>query len=347
MNEAEGLKDHSNPLRAVLSGLIDLLRKTDELTPLRPDLRMEGRTCLVTGASSGLGRAVALELARRGAELILPCRGGIPEVGEELRRQSGNDRIDLLPVDLADLSTVEALVDDLEGRGRSLDVAILNAGVMPARARTTVQGVELMFGVHYLANHLLAARLVERGLLRGDAARGGDRPLSRVIFVSSEAHRSAQAIDFERFGAFVEYGVADGVQWYGHSKLHLSTLVAELVRRLNDEGGPTVSVHSLCPGAVNTRLAREAPLVAKPLLALVMGLFFRKPAKAAEPVIWLACNPAIEGRSGMYLHLMRERRPSALAQDPDNGARLWSLGGELLASLGHPLDAETWSAPPP
>ena len=290
--------------------------------------RIDGRVCLVTGANRGLGKAVAVDLARRGGRVLMACRSGHPEAGEEVRRQSGSDAVEMLKVDLADLASVHALCDRL-GRDRTrVDTLVLNAGLMPARARRSAQGYEVMFAVHFLANRVLIDRFLTDGVIR-PCDRPGETP--RIVFVASETHRSAEPIDFDDFGAFADYSLRDGLKHYASSKLHLCTYAQELSRRLNPGGEIRVAVHSLCPGAVSSDLAREAPWFLKPLLIPVMRLFFATPGKAAAPVTHACCSEEMGRRSGVYLHLMRERAPAPLAMDEAAGARLWRESEVLLA----------------
>ena len=150
------------------------------------------------------------------------------------------------------------------------------------------------------------------------------------MVVASEAHRSAEAIDFDEFGAFTDYGLKDGLKYYAASKLRLCTYAHELSRRLNPDGEIRVAVNSLCPGAVNSSIAREAPVFLKPVLYPVMKLLFASPQKAAKPVIYLCCAEEMGRRSGVYLHLMREKPASRLAMDEAAGARLWQVSTSLL-----------------
>ena len=189
-----------------------------------------------------------------------------------------------------------------------------------------------MFAVHFLANRVLVDRLLADGVVQPS-----DTPdhAPRVVVVSSEAHRAADAIDFDRLGAFTPYRFRDGLKFYGLSKLVQCTYVHELSRRLNPEGPVRVAVHALCPGPINSAIAREAPLLLKPLLTPVMKVFFASPEQAAAPVIYLCCSAAAGKRTGIYLHMMREKALSAEARDPDNGARLWAES-EALASRAAP-----------
>ena len=227
------------------------------------------------------------------------------------------------------MRSVHRLCDELRDRGTRIDIAVLNAGVMPRRARRTAQGFEIMFAVHFLANRVLVDRWLKDGTVR-PAARIEAAP--RIVLVSSDAHRSAEPIDFDRFGEFTDYGVRDGIKHYGASKLVLCTYATELSRRLNRDGEDHVVVHSLCPGPVNTAIAREAPLLLKPLVYPLMKLFFLPPAKAAAPVSYLCCAGDAGKRSGIYLHMMREKRPSEHATSRSNGARLWDASEALLHS---------------
>jgi len=304
-----------------------------EIEPLPTSVRIDGKTCLVTGSNSGLGKAVAIDLAKRGGHVLMACRSGHPHSGEEVRAASGSDRVEMLRVDLSDMRSVHQLCDELSDRETTIDIAVLNAGVVPRRACRTPQGFELMFAVHFLANRVLVDRWLRDGTVR-PAARIEDAP--RIVLVSSDAHRSAEPIDFDRFGAFVDYGVRDGIKHYGASKLVVCTYATELSRRLNRDGEGHVVVHSLCPGPVNTAIARETPWFLKPLVVPMMTFFFLPPEKAARPVSYLCCAEDAGKRSGIYLHMLREKRPSEHATDPSDGARLWEASEVLLETQSPP-----------
>lgn len=318
-------------LRAVSGAIADRYAQRPTLDPVPERVRIDGKVCLVTGANSGLGKAVAVDLARRGGRVFMACRGGHPQAGEDVRRLAGSDAVEMLKVDLADLESVRALADRLRREPGRVDITVLNAGVMPRTARRSAQGYELMFAVHFLANRLLIDRLLADGTIRPSSGPGAT---PRIVFVASEQHRSARPIDFETFGAFHDYGLTDGLYYYGFSKLHLVTYAKELSRRLNPGPEVRVAVHSLCPGAVNSNLAREAPAFLKPLLFPVMRLAFASPDKAAAPVTYACCAEETGRRTGLYLHLMQKKDPSPYALDEAAGERLWEASAALLAQ--HP-----------
>lgn len=316
-------------LNALVAAIRDLRApKVAEVDRAPADARIDGKTCLITGANSGLGKAAAVELARRGGNLILACRPGHAEVRDEIARLSGSETVDLMEVDLADLASVHRLCDRLAERDVRVDIAVFNAGLMPRTAQKTPQGYETMFAVHFLSSRVMLDRWLEDGVLR-PASVAGDVP--RVVFVSSEAHRSDHTMDFDQFGAFVDYGMQESMVRYGLTKLVQCTFATELSRRLNREGGVEVAVHAMCPGGVASNIARDTPLLLKPLANAVLGHFFQSPEEAIGPVIYLCCGEEAGRTTGLYLHLMQRKAVSPTASDPENGARLWEASEPLVA----------------
>ena len=325
--------NYNRKFSAFASGVVDRFSQRAALNPVPETVRLDGKVCLVTGANRGLGKAVAVDLAKRGGTVLMACRGGHPDAGEDVRRVAGSNAVDMLHVDLADLESVHALCDQLERDRRKIDILVLNAGVMPAKARRSAQGYELMFAVHFLANRVLVDRLLADGTIQ-PASRGGETP--RIVFIVSETHRAADSIEFGDFGAFTDYGLKDGLKYYALSKLHLCTYAQELSRRLNPEYEVRVAVNSLWPGAVDSDLMREAPWFLKPLLYPAKRLLFAAPHKAAAPVTYACCAEDMGRRTGAYLHLMREKEMSAPAMDASAGARLWRASEALLAGSREP-----------
>ncbi|MEI7704583.1 MAG: SDR family NAD(P)-dependent oxidoreductase [Deltaproteobacteria bacterium] len=316
-----------DPIFSGLKAVIDHHRERDTLPPLTEADRLDGMTCLVTGPSSGLGRAIAPELARRGGRVILACREGHEGLAEAIRRESGNPEVSQRPLDLADLGSVTTLCDGLARDGVKLDLLVSNAGVAPLGNRLTGDGLAELFQVNFLASFLLANRLLDDDVLpRGRPTRRAPR----IVITSSETHRTCPPIDFERFGQFPDFGLLDGTTWYGHSKLYVQTFACELARRLvKADGSPDVSVFSYCPGAVRTRISREGGLAGK-----VMTAYFIDPKVAMWPAVHLAASRTLEGRTGVYLYLRHVAAADARSADPRNGELLWQLGLEMLAARG-------------
>lgn len=323
-----------NPALAVLTGLRSMRERRGGLSPLGPEQRLDDKTVLITGANVGLGRAVAIDLARRGARVLIAGRSGIPDAGRAIAEAASSRRVEMLRVDLSDLRSVASLADALAARGDRLDVFIGNAGVMPARATPSAQGYELLYAVHVFANALLARRLLSSGVLPNDVfAKNGRAPLEapRMIFVASESHRSSRGLDLARLGSLVPYGVTDGTRHYGDSKLALVTFAVELARRLTVGAAPSVGVHALCPGPVHTKIARDAPAPIAPALDVVMRWTFASPEEAAAPVALLAAAPELEGETGWYLHMLERKSPAPWALDAANGRALWAAIDERVA----------------
>ena len=310
----------TNPINATMTALRDIKDTTGLIKTSPKTQRLDGKTCLITGANAGLGRAIASELAQRGATLILACRSGIPETGDALKVETNNLNITMEKVDLSDLASVDALVSRLRARGVKIDRLILNAGLMSQKAQKSAQGFELMFAVHLLGNQRLAMQLIKTGIVPKNEG-------ARIIAVSSEAHRSAPPIDMARFGAFQRHGVSGAMKQYGHTKLALSLMIRELSKQLTAaDGTPEISVFHMCPGPINSSIARDAPALMRPLIKGMMNTFFPSPEKAARPVIHLACAPDMDGKTGDYMHLMRFKQPSENARNDRDAKAVFAYG---------------------
>ena len=314
---------------ALVAAIRDLRQpKHSEVSPVPDDVRIDGRTCLVTGANSGLGKAAAVELARRGGNMILACRPGHGESREEIMGLSGSATVETMEVDLADLDSVHRLCDLLDARRIRIDIALMNAGLMLPKATKSPQGYETMFAVHFLSSRVMIDRWLRDGVIR-PSHRPGETP--RVVFVASEAHRSSHAVDFHRLGEFKDYRRKDSLTYYGISKLLLCMYATELSRRLNPGDTVEVAVHAMCPGGIASNIARNAPALLKPVVNSLLRHFLQTPEEAVRPAIYLCCAEAAGSATGMYLHLMQRKSVLPAASDPENGARLWEASAELVA----------------
>jgi NAD(P)-dependent dehydrogenase (short-subunit alcohol dehydrogenase family) len=318
---------YSNPFTATLTGIMDLFKKHEPAGELKPTDRFDGRTVLVDGASSGLGFAVATEVARRGAKVIMACRSGIPGKGEEVKKLSGSQDVHMLHVDFSDTRSIHQLVKDIRDQFGQIDILISNAGLVPKKSRKTPQGLEEMFMVNYLSKFVFVNLLLKENCIR---QAGSIHP--RIVFVSSETHRNPKGFDWDSFGVYKDYNISKSIELYGYYKLLLTTFAVELSRRLNTEK-VTCSVFSLCPGPVNSNIGREAPKLFLPLMKLIFSIFFKSPAKAAIPVVYLAASPDLENKPLDYLFLMSRKEIGDNALAPENGRKLWELSDLLVTSI--------------
>ncbi len=330
-NKQEKYKD---PFRATLTGIMDLFKKQVPVGTISDSDRLDGKTVVVDGASSGLGFAVAIEVASRGAKTVMVCRSGIPSKGEEVKRLSGNPDVHMLQVDFSDLRSIEKVCLELKSGFAPIDVLISNAGVVPNKSRKTPQGLEEMFVVNYFSKFCYVTSLIENGSF-GKLSLEGQHGMNipRIIFVSSESHRNPSMIKWDDFGRFTPYSIKQAMEHYGHNKLLLTTFAVELSRRLNPNSHNACSVFALCPGPVNSNIARESPKIFQPLLRLVFRMFFRSPKDASAPVIYFSVSKDVEGKSFDYLFLMNRKDVDSKALNFDNGKKLWEMSSALKKKM--------------
>ena len=268
-------------------------------------MTMNGKTCVITGANSGIGLETARGLARLGARVVLVCRDR--QRGEAARQEliaaTGNGQIRLLVADLASLEDVRRLADQIEAGCPRLDVLIHNAGLMTRQRLVSVDGFEMQLTVHHLAPFLLTELLLDR--LRSSAP-------ARVIMVSSMLHKWAR-IHFNDLQCQRKYSM---VRAYGQSKLAMLYYTYELAERLRGSG---VTVNALHPGAVATNIGMPAWLA--PFLAT--------PEKGARTSIHLASAAELAGVTGKYFVNGREANSSRRSRDAAIGRRLVRVTREL------------------
>ena len=320
---------YTNPFTATIKGISDLFKKRERVGFLDKNDRLDGKKVVITGSSSGLGLAAAKDMGRIGAEVIMAVRSGIPEKGEEVKKASGSETIHMLHVDLSDFDSIQNLVKETKTIFGKIDILICNAAVVSKEARKTKHGLEEMFSVNYLAKFVLVNLMINEDLFIKNG-----KKLPRIIFVSSESHRNPDAFEWDTFGDFQEYGMGKSVERYGYYKLLMTTFAQELSRRLNPDEEANYSVFALCPGPVNSNIAREAPALFKPLMKLVFKIFFRSPEKASEPLTYLAASKNVEGKTIDYLFLMSRISVDEKALDPENGIKLWQMTERLLIDKG-------------
>ena len=320
-------KNYNNPFQATLTGILDLFKKRNRIGTLSPSERLDGKKILIDGASSGLGLATAIELAKLGGTVIMAVRSGFPQKAEVVKQKSLSEKVFIHQVDFSDFESIIKLVNEIKSKHGQLDIVICNAAMVAKKGVQTKSGLEQMFMVNYFSKFVFIQLLLKNNCIKTDFA---EKP--RIIFVTSESHRNSATFRWNEFGIFTPFSVGKTVELYGYYKLLLVTYARELSRRLN-ENGNQVSVFALCPGPVNSNIARESPPLFKPLLSLVFTIFFRSPKKASEPVVYLSASKEQEGKIFDYLFLMDRKPIDEKAEDPENGKKLWELSEELLKKL--------------
>ena len=275
---------------------------------------MDGKICLITGATSGIGKATAMGLANMGASVVMVGRdrGRGEAAMAEIKEGSPNTSVDLMLADLSSQVEVRRLAGEFKETYPRLDVLINNAGVIRSKRITTADGLEMTFAVNHLAYFLLTNLLLD--VLKASAP-------SRIVNVASGEQRNG-TIDFDDLQGEKGY---KGAKAYSQSKLATVLFTYELARRLEGTG---VSANCLHPGVVGTNLGSGVSGVFGFTVRALTPLM-KSPEKGAETSIYLASSPEVEGLSGRYFVKKAEARSSDVSYDERLARRLWEVSAEL------------------
>jgi NAD(P)-dependent dehydrogenase (short-subunit alcohol dehydrogenase family) len=275
---------------------------------------MKDKVVMVTGANSGIGKAVSLALAKMGATIVMVARN--KERGEaarsEIIRKSQNSSVDLLLADLSSLESVRQLATVFREKYPKLDVLINNAGLFNQRRRVTADGYENTFATNYLASFLLTN--LQLDLLKASAP-------SRIINVSSVGHYNGH-IHFDDLNLEKDYG---GWKAYGQSKLALVLFTHELAKKLQGTG---VTVNAVHPGTVATNIWTR-PFGPAGFIMALPKLFMTSPEKGAETIVYLASSPDAKGLNGEYLKKLKVKKSSDESYNEEIEQRLWDVSTKL------------------
>jgi retinol dehydrogenase 12 len=279
---------------------------------------MQGKVCLITGATNGHGLATARQLARQGAAVVLLGRSA-----ERCRRVQAQIASEcgltprLLVCDLSRRVEIDRVAEEFLSWGLPLHVLVNNAGVVNRTWQASPDGVEQTFAVNYLAYFQLTLRLLAR-LQQSTPA--------RILNVSSDTHRivSLHLEDLEhRRRRYTFMGA------YGRSKLAIVVFTRELARRLVGTG---VTVNALDPGPVDSGLALNNGGLAADALTLIMKYFFPSAERACRTAVYLASSPEVEGVTGAYYKWSKPQTPRITPRDPELGEKLWEISERMTGA---------------
>lgn len=276
---------------------------------------MNGKICLVTGGTNGIGKATAQALAQLGATVVIVGRNApkTAQLVEEIRATSGNKNVDSLLADLSSQQEVRRLADQFMSKYSHLHVLLNNAGAVFMQRQLSVDGIEMTFALNHLASFLLTDLLLDT--IKASAP-------ARIINVSSGAHTTGK-IEFEDLQGERNYSP----RVYENSKLANILFTMELAHRLEGTG---VTVNALHPGFTATGFSKNNGKVMATLVSIFAPLVARSPAKGAETSVYLASSPRVEGITGKYFHDSHVIPAAPQATDMAVARKLWDASAEMV-----------------
>lgn len=283
--------------------------------PWSSDARLDGKTVIITGANTGIGKETALDLARRGTRIIMACRDMEKAEGaqKEIIAESGNENIIVKKLDLSDTKTIREFAEQINKEESQVNILINNAGIMMCPYSKTKDGFEMQFGVNHLGHFLLVHLLID--LIKKSSP-------ARIVNVASVAH-SWGTMNFEDINSEKSY---DSVKAYGQSKLANILFTRELAQRLEGTGVTTYALH---PGIVNTELGRHLNCAMKIAMQVVRP-FTKSSIKGAQTSIYCAVEPELQKETGGYYSDCAPASSSRNATDVEVAKKLWDISCQML-----------------
>lgn len=277
------------------------------------DWTVDGKTVLITGATSGIGKVTAIELAKSGANVIYTARNleKARRTKEEIISATQNKNVDYIECDFSSFESISKFVSMFKERYSSLNVLINDAGLWESKRKVSKDGIEMTFQVNYLAQFLLTNLLLEE--LKESAP-------SRIINVSSALHKKGK-IDFEDIAEPHHY---NGMQAYYNSKLAIVLFTKELANRLQ---GSLVTANIAHPGLVKTDLYRTLPQIVKSFIFMFGAIV---PEEGAKTPVYLATAAEVSNISGEYFARKKVEEPLELSNDVELAKRLWDFSYNLV-----------------
>jgi NAD(P)-dependent dehydrogenase (short-subunit alcohol dehydrogenase family) len=278
-------------------------------------LDLTGRTILLTGCNSGIGKETLRVLTKRGAHVIAAAR-----TVEKAKAACDEVGGDTTPVacELSEPASVQACAAQVSALGRPLDAIICNAGIMALPTLNQKQGYELQFFTNHIGHFILVTSLLDNLADTG-----------RVVMVSSDAHNGApkEGIQFDNLSGERGYGA-----WanYGQSKLANLLFASHLAKRLEGTGKTANSLH---PGVIATNLTRSMNPIARGAMAIAAPLVLKSTGEGAATQVYLAVHPSVDGVAGKYFSDCNVGKSSSLGRDADLAAKLWEVSEKIVAEV--------------
>jgi retinol dehydrogenase-12 len=279
------------------------------------DVKLDGKTVLVTGANSGIGKETARDLARRGARVIMGCRNR--ERGEEARRDiiasTKNEHVHVKILDLSSLQSVEQFADEFNNSEAHLHLLVNNAGLWVTQRQLTMDGFEMEIGTNHLGHFYLTYLLLDK--LKSSTP-------SRVVNVSSNLHaRGKLKLNDLQF----EHGWG-AMEAYARSKTANILFTVHLAKILAGTGVTTYALH---PGVIKTELARNYGSCLESMYACCFGCCLKTPVQGAATTLYCCLEPTIADHTGRYYSGCHETTASSHATDAELAEKLWAVSCQL------------------
>jgi len=305
---------------AILVPVYCLLRRWFQGGKCHSKVCLDGKTVIITGANTGIGKETAIDLAKRGARVVMGCRS--PTRGSaavtEVKKESGSDHVFLELLDLSSLQSIHEFVKKYTEEYKELHILINNAGIMACPYWKTKDDFEMQFGVNHLGHFALTNLLLPSIKTSGTG---------RIVNVSSAAHYGG-TMSFDDINLERKYAPWSA---YQRSKQANVLFTMELARKLN---GTDITTYSLHPGVIKTELGRHMPLGF--LFNLIGGpSFLKSPVQGAQTTIYCAVEEDIEKHSGLYFSDCALKKASDLSHDEGVAKKLWELS-ETMTGVSFP-----------
>lgn len=288
---------------------------------------MKDKIVLITGATGGIGKAAAMELAKKQFTVVIHGRNRekTHQVCEEIRRISGNSKVDYLVADLFLVRETKQLLREFKEKYSRLDILVNNAGGLMSNEReNTAEGIEKTIAINLLAPFLLSNGLLD--LLKAS-------PDARIINVASNSHKLNAKPDMNDIQLETGY---NPLRSYGNSKLFLIWISQYLAKDLKKQGFDHVKVNTLHPGAVATNFGVKSNLGPfMNTLAKMMRPFFRTPEKGADTIVYLATSKEVAKVSGKYFVNRKQAKVTEKYFSPENEKSLWNYCEKLVKELAN------------